>query len=447
MSANKPTLLLVDDDSAHRFMLREVLADRDYEILCAEDGSEALNVLAEHHVDLILLDMRMPVMDGLTTLRRMQARGLTVPTIVLTAHADIEDAIEAMKLGARDYLLKPIDITQLQELLSSVLGESMAAPATQIGDIPKGMIFQSPLMLQVLSEVKRMAGTDASVLLRGETGTGKDVIARLLHDWSDRCTGPLVPVNMAALPETLMESELFGHVKGAFTGADQSRPGRFQAAEGGTLFLDEVGEIPLELQPKLLRVLQTHEVSRLGESREEKIDFRLVSATNRDLDIEIQEGRYRQDLFFRLAVITLEIPPLRDRREDILPLARRFLDRGSEGRKRLSPSAEDLLVAYDWPGNIRELENCIVRASILAPGDVVLPENLPPQIRSAPTDSHGSGLTPRNHLLLAELEKNAILDAVNRCEGNRSQAARLLGISRRKLLYRLKEYREETPKA
>lgn len=444
MNERTPRLLLVDDDRAHRFMLREVLADRDFEILCAENGSEALDILSREQVDLILLDMRMPVMDGLETLRSMQVEHILVPTIVLTAHADLQDAVEAMKLGARDYLRKPIDITQLHELLHSMLGESRDTAATQIGDIPAGMVFESPLMLQVLSEVKRLASTDATVLLRGETGTGKDVIARLLHDWSDRRSGPLIPVNMAALPQTLMESELFGHVRGAFTGADQARAGRFQAAEGGTLFLDEIGEIPIELQPKLLRVLQTHEVSRLGDTKEEVIDFRLVSATNRDLDVEIDEGRFRQDLYFRLAVITLEIPPLRDRKEDILPLARRFLDRGSEGRKRLSPATEDLLLIHDWPGNIRELENCILRAAILAPGDVVLPENLPPQVRAhGATVTTASGTHPGS-LLLAELEKKAILDALDRCDGNRSEAARLLGISRRKLLYRLKEYREES---
>ncbi len=447
MSDNTTLILLVDDDRAHRFMMREVLSDLGYGILCAENGAEALEALGEEAVDLMLLDMRMPVMDGMETLRQMRTRPIHVPTIVLTAHAEIQDAVEAMKLGARDYLRKPIDMTQLQELLATVLGESSTTTTSPLADIPDGMVFASPLMLQVLSEVQRIAATDASVLLRGETGTGKDIVATLLHHWSRRAEGPMIPVNMAALPESLMESELFGHIKGAFTGADQQRSGRFQAADGGTLFLDEVGEIPLELQPKLLRVLQTRQVSRLGDSTEEEIDFRLVSATNRDLEAEIETGRFRQDLYFRLAVITIEIPPLRERREDILPLACRFLTQGSQGRKRLSPATEDLLQSYDWPGNIRELENCILRASILAPGDVVLPENLPPQLRATEPEPSLGRVGSANSLLLADLEKKAIFEALEKCDGNRSEAARLLGISRRKLLYRLKEYREGSDEA
>jgi len=447
MSQESTQILLVDDDRAHRFMMRGLLSDLGHGILCAENGEQALEILVTETVDLMLLDMRMPVMDGLGTLRAMQARSIHVPTIVLTAHAEIQDAVEAMKLGARDYLRKPIDMTQLQELLATVLGESSTPAPNPLADIPEGMVFAAPLMLQVLSEVRRVAPTDASVLLRGETGTGKDIVATLLHQWSRRVDGPMIPVNMAALPESLMESELFGHIKGAFTGADQQRSGRFQAAHGGTLFLDEVGEIPLELQPKLLRVLQTRQVSRLGDSHEEKIDYRLVSASNRDLEAEIEAGRFRQDLYFRLAVITIEIPPLRERREDILPLARRFLAQGSEGRKRLSPSTEDRLLAYDWPGNIRELENSILRASILAPGDVVLPENLPPQLRSSHRESGPGANTTARSLLLADLEKKAIFEALEKCDGNRSEASRLLGISRRKLLYRLKEYREGSRKA
>ncbi|MCB9878027.1 MAG: sigma-54-dependent Fis family transcriptional regulator [Planctomycetes bacterium] len=428
------SVLVVDDDRSHREMLRAVLGDLGYDAACAEDGERALQMLAERMPSLVLLDMRMPGLDGLGTLRAMRERGLTPTTIVVTAHADLDEAVAAMKLGAVDYLRKPIDIESLRALLARHCGVTRAAEG-ELPHLPEGVVAAAPLTIDVCRDLLRIAPSNAAVLLHGETGTGKEVFADLLHRWSPRHAGPLVAVNMAALPESLVESELFGHQKGAFTGAIADQRGRVQDADGGTLFLDEIGELPIALQPKLLRALETHRVSPLGCREEREIDFRLVTATNRDLDAEVQAGRFRQDLYYRIAVITVEIPPLRERSEDVLPLAQLFLQR--EGRKRLSPAAAARLRAYPWPGNVRELQNAMLRAAILAAGEVVLPENLPPALQAAPPAPE-----PRSDLALslAELERRAIVEMLERTDGNRSEAARLLGISRRKLLYRLKEY-------
>jgi two-component system response regulator HydG len=438
MSTPRPRVLVVDDDAAHRRMLHALLTDLDADVDCAADGREALDRIATRMPDLVLLDMRMPGLDGLGTLAAMRGAGFAPPTIVLTAHADLDDAVTAMKLGAADYLRKPIDIASLQALLDGHLGRQRPANDERRPELPQDVLVESPLMKDVCRDLARVAASDAPVLLHGETGTGKDVLANLVHRWSRRSSGPFIPVNVAALPESLVESELFGVVKGAYTGAQDTRKGRFQEADGGTLFLDEIGELPLALQPKLLRILQSKQVARIGESREREVDFRLVSATNRDLEAEVAAGRFRQDLYYRMAVIAIEVPPLRERREEILPLAQRFLGGVGVGHKRLSPAAQQALLCYSWPGNIRELENTMLRAAILAAGDVILPENLPPNLRgpaAEPVVGHDEGS-------LLELEKRAILAALERTDGNRSEAARLLGISRRKLLYRLKEYRE-----
>ena len=440
-------VLVVDDDAAHRTMLCEILGDLDLAVDRAADGEEALHALASRPPDLMILDMRMPVLDGLGTLRAMSERSIHVPTIILTAHADLDDAVQAMKLGALDYLRKPIDIASLQSLLEQHLAVGADRGVDDLPDLPLGVIAQSPLMRAVLADLARVAASAAPLLLRGETGTGKDVLAGLAHRWSRQNAGPLVAVNVAALPESLVESELFGHSRGAFTGAERERKGHFEAADGGTLFLDEIGEMPLGVQPKILRALQDGKISRLGEATERRFNFRLVSATNRDLEGAVAAGEFRQDLYYRIAVITIEVPPLRERREDILPLARGFLEREGGGHKRLSPSAEDLLLSYAWPGNIRELSSAMLRAAVLAPGDVILPDNLPPALRSGPTESVGLGAETGpdgSDLSLAQLEKRAIEAALERSGGNRTEAAQALGISRRKLLYRLKQYREGT---
>jgi DNA-binding NtrC family response regulator len=438
MSAPRPRVLVVDDEAAQREVLRALLTDLGCEVEVAADGRIALTRLAAQLPDLLLLDMRMPELDGLGTLQAMHAAGIRVPTVVVTAHADLDDAVRAMKLGAADYLRKPVDTASLAALIAAQLRTEPDAAASDQPPLPDGVVIASPLMAEVCRDLAQVARSEAPVLLSGETGTGKEVLADLVHRWSGRSSGPFTAVNVASLPETLVEAELFGARRGAYTGADRDREGRFQEADGGTLFLDEIGELPLALQPKLLRALQEKRVARLGDPHERSVDFRLVSATNRDLEEAIAAGAFREDLYYRLAVVVIEIPPLRERREDILPLADRFLAAAGAGRKRLSPAAERALLAHRWPGNVRELQNTMLRAAILAAGDVVLPENLPPALRRPPDEPE-----PASALTLAAIERRAILDALERCAGNRSEAARLLGISRRTLLYRLKEYRGE----
>ena len=448
-------VLVVDDDDAYRAMLREVLGDLHVAVECVRNGQEALEYLESNSPALVLLDVRMPVLNGLDTLRAMRERNLVVPTVMLTAHADLDDAVQAMKLGATDYLRKPIDIASLEDLIDRFASggrpdpgsrtelDRRAEPDSGFPPLPQSAIFSAPIMRDLLKELGRIAKSDAPVLLCGETGTGKEVLADLVHRWSPRHLGPLVPVNMAALPESLIESELFGHTAGAFTGADRARDGRFQEAHGGTLFLDEIGEMPLALQPKILRALETRRVTRLGEAKDRAVDFRLVTATNRDLEAEAEAGRFREDLYYRVAVIMVEVPPLRERREDILPLARHLLRRASREPKRLSTACENILLAHAWPGNIRELDNAMQRAAILAAGEVILPEALAPHIRKSVAqldDGQRNATVALDDLSLAAMEKRAILDALSRSDGNRSEAARALGISRRKLLYRLKEY-------
>jgi DNA-binding NtrC family response regulator len=433
--AARRTALVVDDDAAHRDMLRAVVGDLGFDVATAVDGDEALARMAVAVPDVVLLDMRMPNRDGLATLRAMRERGLAPFTVVVTAFAELEQAVEAMKLGAADYLRKPIDIESLREALARLGGGDHADADLEL-DLPNDFVANSPLLRDACRDLQRVAKTDAAVLLRGETGTGKEVFARLLHRWSERCGGPLVAVNMAAMPEALVESELFGHARGAFTGAVAAAIGSLRAADGGTLFCDEIGELPIAMQPKLLRALEVRRFTPLGSTREESSDFRLVSATNRDLEAEIAAGRFRQDLYYRIAVVTIEIPPLRERPEDVLPLAKAFLAR--EGGKRLSPAAATALQRHDWPGNVRELQNAMLRASILAAGDVILPDNLPPGIAAGAKRNDGVAGDADS---LAEVEERAILDMLERTEGNQSEAARRLGISRRKLVYRLKEWR------
>ena len=436
------TILVIDDDAGLRAMLRAVLADHVETVLEADSAEKGLTHLDQTTPDLVLLDMRMPGMGGLGFLREAERRALAVPVVVITAFAEVEHAVEAMKLGAADYLCKPIDLSVLENLLDRfVRGAAPGeAQAEDVGHppLPENMVFVSPFMNQVLREVAAVAHSAAPVLLTGESGTGKEVLAELLHRWGDHPAGPLVRINTTALPATLMESEFFGHEKGAFTGADRRRPGHFEQASGGTLFLDEIGELPLELQPKLLRAMETGAVRRLGGDREIPLDVRLVSATNRDLEVEVAAGRFRMDLYYRLAVFVIEIPPLRERPEDVLALARTFLSDADGRARRFSPAAEQCLQAYTWPGNVRELRNSVMRAAILAAGDRILPEHLPPAVRQGCEAAPEAG-PPR---ALSDIEKDAILDALQRCQGNRTQAARELGISRRKLLYRLKEYRE-----
>ncbi len=433
--------LVVDDEATHREVLARVLGKHVPRVLAAASGEEALEIMARREPDLVFLDVKMPGMTGIQTLEEMRRRGHSSRVIMVTAFAEVEDAVRAMKLGASDYLKKPLDLAWVEDLVASYLGtgrgreEEESLPL----QLPEGMVVESPRTRQVLREAVAAAETEASILLTGESGTGKEVIAGLIHSSSPRREGPFVGINLAAFPEGLVESELFGHEKGAFTGAGGRRVGHMEAASGGTLFLDEVGELPQAFQPKLLRVLETRRAFRVGGKEEIRLDFRLVSATNRNLEKEVEEGRFRMDLYYRIAVIEIEIPPLRERREEILPMAKRFADSFSRRPKAFSQTTVSRLLSYDWPGNVRELKNCIQRACILSPGDWILPEHLPPRVSKA-SPGGSSFAEGRPVRPLDEVEKEAILEAVRKCGGNKSRAARELGISRKKLMYKLKEY-------
>ena len=440
-----PTVLVVDDESAHREILARVLARKAPRVLTAASGEEALGILEKERPGLVFLDVRMPGMSGIDVLAWIRERGLDSRVVMLTAFAEVEDAVRAMKLGASDYLRKPLDLAWVEDVLDSFLGKEEEGSAEEDPPLPlpEGIVAASPSMRQVLREVAAAAGTEAPILLLGESGTGKEVLASLIHRWSPRKEGPFVGLNLAAFPEGLVESELFGHEKGAFTGAASAKAGHLESARGGTLFLDEIGELPLAVQPKLLRVLENRKTFRVGGKKEIDLDFRLVTATNRNLEKEIEEGRFRLDLYYRIAVIEIEIPPLRDRKEEILPLARLFCAASSKTPKSLSQATVDRLLAYDWPGNVRELKNCMQRACILSPGDWILPEHLPPRVAGKgplPPPAQASAPGERAVEPLEEVEKRAILEAVRKCGGNKSKAARELGISRKKLTYKLKEY-------
>jgi len=444
MSSSGKTILIVDDDPKQREVLRGFLEARGYGIREASDAPSALDLLAEGMPDLVLMDVRMPGMTGIEGLARMRERNPALAVILLTAYADVRDAVEAMRLGALDYLEKPIDLHELALVVEESIGASGPDRAPDLPDLPDGIVAASEAMCRVFSEAALVARTDATVLLTGESGTGKEIVAEFVHRRSARAEGPFLRVNCAAIPQTLVESELFGHVKGAFTGADITREGRFEAAARGTLLLDEIAELPLAVQPKLLRVIENETFERVGESTPRHANVRLIAATNRNLEDEITARRFREDLFYRINVFRLHLPPLRERREEIVPLARAFLGRAGKAKARLSPAAQRVLEAYRWPGNLRQLANVIERAAILAAGDVLLPEHFPDSVRRPAAAGaggvDGEGEVAGSVLTVNEAERRAIRDALQKTGGNRTQAAKLLGISRRTLIYRLKEY-------
>ena len=437
------TILVVDDEEGLREFLAEALEDDGHSAEMAADGLEAASLLKERAFDLMITDLRMPgQMDGISLLRRAREEQPDMEVIVLTAFGSVETAVEAMKLGAFDYLQKPISSPAELRLLTSralehkrlVTHETRAArdaPATP------SLSYGDPAMEPVVEALRKVASTNATVLLTGESGTGKEIAARTVHEWSQRSGGPFVAVNCAAMSETLIESELFGHEKGAFTGATAARPGRIELAEGGTLFLDEIAELKPALQVKLLRVLQERRFERVGGTRTIEADVRWIAATNRDLDSMLHDGSFREDLYHRIAVFPIHLPPLRERRDDILPLAESILQRlGVDlGRQNLtlSAAAKRGLAASDWPGNVRELSNSLERAAILAGQGVIGAEHLASPRGSTP--SQGSGAKT-----LAELEREAIEQTLREVGGNRRIAAEKLGIGLRTLYDKLKQY-------
>ena len=439
-------VLIVEDDAALREALKDTLVLAGYRVIEAADGQAALTLLERNPAGIVVTDVQMQPMDGERLLREIKRRQPTLPVLLITAYGEIERAVEAMRAGACNYLTKPFEA---DDLVSEVARWMLPAGFGDEGEL----IAEDAATRQVLDLVRRVAVTDATVLLTGESGVGKEVYARFIHRSSPRASKPFVAINCAAIPENLLEATLFGHEKGAFTGALQAHPGKFEQAQGGTLLLDEVSEMPPQLQAKLLRVLQEREVERVGGKAPIALDVRVLATSNRDLESEVRAGRFREDLYYRLNVFPIYIPPLRERRADIVPLARRVLQRGSEGAQgrtfSLSDAAAAGLTRHSWRGNIRELENVLQRAMILAPGSVIEPEHL-----CLPRSGSESGIAPPPGAEaprvpapaptdLKSLERAHILDTLAAVNGVRKVAAEKLGMSERTLRYKLQQYRLE----
>jgi len=450
---NKSEILVVDDDHAHRTMLKTLLSGWQYDIIEADDGSTAIEKVRERPFDLVLMDVRMLKVSGLEALDEIKAFNPAIPVIIMTAYSSLETAVEAIKKGAYDYLTKPLDFDKLKITIkramehirlkeeNRILKESLGKHFDRVN-----IIGQSPAMINLLETVAQVAASEATVLINGESGTGKELIAGAIHFNSPRKDGPFVKINCAAITETLLESELFGHEKGAFTGAGKRKDGRFVQAHKGSLFLDEVSEMALAMQVKLLRVLQEREVTRVGGDGAVKVDVRVIGATNRNLMNMIKEGSFREDLFYRLNVISLDIPPLRKRRDDIVLLAQHFLqDFATKNRKQIkgfTPKAIDHLIRYDWPGNVRELMNAVERAVVLVKTEHIDDEDL--AIIQTPLGQTAES-TPvlediNDNVTLEDMERTAVIKTLKTSDGNKSEAARRLGITRKTLHKKLKKY-------
>ncbi len=437
-----PRILIVDDDPGQRSLLDSFLRGQGFETLVVDSGEKALETLRSQPVSMMISDVRMPGMTGLETLRRARQEHAVLPVLLVTAYTDIRDAVGAMRDGALNYLAKPIDLDELLNTVRQATGFSKSAPLKFNADkqLPPNVIAHSPLMQTVFHDASLIAPSESRVLLTGESGVGKEVLAEVIHSWSARANGPMVKVNCAAIPETLLESELFGHEKGAFTGATAQRIGRFELANGGTIFLDEIGDMSPHLQAKLLRVTQDGLFNRVGSNRELHTNARILAATNRHLEEEVKAGRFREDLFYRLNVVELNIPPLRERPEDILSLASAFIAEFTRGKARFSSSVSEHLARYNWPGNVRELRNAMERAALLSRGELILPEHLPARVRSV--EAAKPAAEPADAERLGEIERQAIFQALKKHDYNRTETAKALGISRRALIYKLQRFRE-----
>ncbi len=461
MSETVGSVLVVDDDRAVGVVLSGLLRQAGHEAAHVTSAEEALARVSSRPVDLIITDLRMPTMDGMELLERLRERAPEVPVVMLTAHGTVQVAVEAMKKGASDFLLKPFDRDEVLFIVDKALRaarRAAEAPPDRPAPEPSAWLDAPSLgasqaMREVSELVVRAARTSSTVLVRGESGSGKEVAARAIHGASPRAAGPFVPVHCAALPENLLESELFGYEKGAFTGATQRKPGRVELAQGGTLFLDEIGDVSPAVQVKLLRLLQEKEYQRLGGTEALSADVRFIAATHRDLDAMVEAGEFREDLFYRLNVIPIWIPPLRERREDIAPLAKRFVKEiGAQNERpgvELDEAALELLVAQDWPGNVRELSNFVERLVVFAEDERIARADVERELARSPRRGRAPAPTVASETLgerRDEAERAAILDALARAGGNRTKAARLLGVSRRTLYNKLAEMGEAPPR-
>lgn len=452
--------MVVDDEDSVRKLLSAVLKREGYQVVCAASGEEALNKFRSFQPDLIIMDIRMPNIDGITAFKELRKVSQNVTVILMTAYAAVETAVEAIKLGAFDYVIKPFDIEEVKLLTNRAIqlqkmSEKIFVLNQQLIDSYRldKIITNSPKMRELCQNMAKIAHSNATVLITGESGTGKELIANTIHYNSRRNSGPFIKINCGALPESLLDSELFGHEKGAFTGAVMRRPGRFEQADHGTLFLDEIGEISPNLQVKLLRVLQEREFERVGGNTTIKTDIRVLAATNRNLAEMVKQGSFRQDLYYRLNVVSLLAPPLRERREDIELLAGYFLQKfTAENEKNImdfDPDVIKLLEHYSWPGNVRELANVVERAVIMSTGSRIFPEDLPDQLRhSSESDLISTlGIEKMAGKTLKEMIKKAecllIKEALQRNQGNKVKTAKELGVSRRSLLYKIQEYEIE----
>ena len=441
------TILIVDDEESHRLMLRAHLEQEGFSTVEAVDGQEAIAKVAERNVDLILMDIRMPRLDGMEALLRIKQANPTIPVIMMTAYGSIDSAVKALQAGATDYLTKPLDSNELlvkvqKALRYHQLEEENILYRERLGirfDFSR-IIGKSAKMHDLFDMLATVAPTEATVLLLGESGTGKEIIANAIHQNSPRKERPYVKVSCAALPETLLESELFGHEKGAFTGAIEKKKGRFERADGGTIFLDEIGEMSLTTQTKILRVLQEREFEPVGGTKTIKVDVRIIAATNKNLEEEVKKGKFREDLYYRINVVPLTIPPLRERAEDVPLLAEYFLRLYGEKNKRMlkgfADGVLDALIRYEWPGNVRELENIVERTVIMSRGDTITFADLPPAIAGA----QGKAMQTSPAISLKDMERETITKTLQQTGGNRTKAAVLLGITRKTLQNKIKEY-------
>jgi two-component system response regulator AtoC len=447
-------ILIVDDEENFRHMLSVILKKENYEVESASNGEEGLKKVALSPFDQILCDIRMPQMDGMEFLKEVQKTGAEAAIIMMSAYGTVDTAIEAMKLGAYDYISKPfkpdeiiLTLKKAEERERLRRENELLRKQVQKEYSFKNIVSKNEKMLNIFEVIKKVAPYKSTILITGESGTGKELIARALHYNSDRSQLPFIPINCGAIPENLLESELFGHVKGAFTDAVRTKKGLFEEADGGTLFLDEIGELPPPLQVKLLRVLQDGEIRKVGESKSIQIDVRIVTATVKDLVKEVNEGRFREDLFYRLNVLPIHIPPLRERKEDIPLLVQHFINKYSQSMNKkitgITPKALDTLLNYKWYGNVRELENTIERAIVLTDKEMIELENLPVEIQNFKDQVEFTPLAEEEHSIKRAsrfLEMNLIKKALKKTKGNHTHAARLLEISHRALLYKIKEY-------